>query len=99
MLNAIRLVMLVMTMLSAATALADGAAAPPAKATPRVSGPAAPTRYYQGRRRGRGWFSGSSQNWYRSRGTPADNSTIPTPVNRHPKGRPYDSTPIFPKNM
>ncbi len=43
-------------------------------------------------------FSGG-RNWNRSRGTPSDNSTIPTPINRHPKGRPYSPFPDFPKSI
>ena len=59
----------------------------------------APAQSYQRGYR-RGWFSGRrAKNWNRSRGTPDDNSTIPTPINRNPKGRRYDPIPIFPKNM
>ena len=65
----------------------------------RASAPAAPTHSYQHGRRRWGLFSGSSQNWNRSRGTPADNSMMPTPVNRNPKGLPPGTQVIFPKNM
>ena len=83
-------------MISSAT-VASADTGPAAGTAPRVSAPAAARTYsYQRGRRRRGWFSGSSQNWYRSRGTPDDNSTIPTPINRHPKG--HDPV-LFPKNM
>ena len=75
----------------------EGALVTPAKPTVSASTTGGP-RYVR-RHGGGGVFSGSGQNWWRSRGTPPDNSTIPTPVNRHPKGRPYDPFPLFPKNM
>ncbi|HEX4145014.1 MAG TPA: hypothetical protein VHY91_16025 [Pirellulales bacterium] len=74
-------------------------AAAPAASAPTTSKPAATGQYYQRGYR-RGWFSGrSAKNWYLNRGTPDDNSTIPTPVNRHPKGRPLNDPVFFPKNM
>jgi hypothetical protein len=98
---------------SAAIASADGGssspAKPPTRAAPKASAPAAsapaaraPAATAQTNQRGyrRGWFSGrSAKNWYLNRGTPDDNSTIPTPVNRHPKGRPQNDPVFFPKNM
>jgi hypothetical protein len=101
--HALLLVALTATFLSPTTAGADaGEASTPAKAAtgaaPHIKAtPVAAARTYQRRRWG--LFSGSSQNWNRSRGTPDDNSTIPTPVNRNPKGRPMNSPVIFPKNM
>jgi hypothetical protein len=81
------------------TAAAPAAASAPAAAAPAASKPAATTGSYQRGYR-RGWFSGrSAKNWYLNRGTPDDNSTIPTPVNRHPKGRPQNDPVFFPKNM
>ena len=83
--------------LAATFAIPDVASADSGTAAPSAATPAAPARSYPRTRRwGRGWFSGSSQNWYRSRGTPADNSTIPTPINRHPKG--HDPV-LFPKSI
>ncbi len=89
------LLALAMTISLATIASADtGPAA--TGSSPRRS---APARSYQGGYR-RGWFSGrSAKNWYLSRGTPDDNSTIPTPINRNPKGRPKNNPVIFPKNM
>ena len=83
----------------AASAPSSPAPSAPAASAPaaRASAPQAPT-YQRGYRRG--WFSGrSAKNWYLNRGTPDDNSTIPTPVNRHPKGRPQNDPVFFPKNM
>ncbi|HTU26433.1 MAG TPA: hypothetical protein VMF30_13590 [Pirellulales bacterium] len=74
-------------------------AAPAQKPAASTSKPVAQNGGYRSYSR-RGWNSGrSNSNWWRSRGTPDDNSTIPTPVNRNPKGRPYSPFPNFPKSM
>jgi hypothetical protein len=54
---------------------------------------------FQAPRRLRAFSGGTNSNWWRSRGTPPDNSTIPTPINRNPKGRPYSPFPNFPKSI
>jgi hypothetical protein len=69
----------------------------PKASAPSAQGRSVATQDFQVRRRWRPFYG--SKNWWNNRGTPADNSTIPTPINRHPKGRPFDPIPIFPKNM
>jgi len=92
----ILLVALAAIVASATNAFAADA---PAQQSTATAPPAATANPYQRGYR-RGWFSGrSSKNWYLNRGTPDDNSTIPTPLNRNPKGRPQNSPVFFPKNM
>ena len=79
--HAILIVALAATVSWAAIASADGPAAGPAR---HVSASRLVLRR-------------SAKNWNLNRGTPDDNSTIPTPVNRNPKGRPQKQPGLLPQ--
>jgi hypothetical protein len=90
----ILLVALAAIVASATSALAADA---PAQRSTAAAPPASTANPYQRGYR-RGWFSGrSSKNWNLNRGTPDDNSTIPTPLNRNPKGRPEKQPRLLPQ--
>ena len=68
----------------------------PVPTAPRVQRRMA-TQDFPAPRRFRAFSGGTNSNWWRSRGTPPDNSTIPTPINRHPKGAPTPPFQTFPR--